>query len=122
MLASQAVAVLSTSVRRPLRLHQSETSFGAGFSVEVESEDRDASVLDLRLRGIVGASIHDDRLLIRAWLFLYSGELRIGPPTGEVFLELELVPEDGGTWRGRWARDVHGEFDAFDSFSGAITP
>jgi hypothetical protein len=115
-IATVMVTSLAAFLHRSLSVDRDSVSLGKGFSVRFRTDDHEQSVWDLRVRGIVGGNAVDDRLLIRCWLFLYSGSSRIAPPEAE-YLELELVSESGGTWRTMgWGLGFSEEFDSFLMF------
>jgi hypothetical protein len=115
-MALHMVESLSALVERQLSVDREGVSLGQGFSVDFRSDDHDASPLDLRMRGTVGANVVGDRLLVRAWVCFYSGELRIAPTNAE-YLELELIANEGGSWRRvGWGAGFPGEFDSFATF------
>ena len=90
-------------------------SVGDGFSVDLRSAVGNAGILDLRLRAVLGADVHDDRLLVRAWLFLYTGAVQLRGP-GEC-LELELTSAHESPWSLiGWSDGEPGEHDAFLRF------
>ncbi len=117
VIAHQAVEFLGAILRRRIQVDEKAVSVREGFSVDFRTDDEDPTLWDLRVRGTVGADIVDDRLLVRGWLCLYSGDRRIAPDGAE-FFHVELVREQAQeTWRRvGWRRGEPGEFDSFAAF------
>jgi len=115
-IAEMVLHGLEAALRRKLQFDgQDVGAVDEGFCLEARSTDRDETSLDLRVRAIVGTDIIDDRLLIRASVFLYTGieQLR---SSGE-YLEMQYVPGDGGRWTPvAWRTGEPGEFDDFATF------
>jgi hypothetical protein len=115
-MATNMVNSLADLLSRSVSIDRGAISLGEGFSVDFRTNDRDLSLWNMQIRGIVGASVVKDRLLVRCWLFLYSGGRRMAPADAEYF-ELELVPEKGGTWRHTgWGIGFPAEFDSYLTF------
>jgi len=123
-LAAQAVNSLAAFLGRPFSIDANAISLGEGFfSVDFRTDDSGPVPWDLRIRGIVGSDVIEDRLLIRSWLFLYSGNRRLSP-TGAEYLELELrLHEGASTWIPiGWELGYPGEYDHFATFSVPEAP
>lgn len=85
---------------------------GDGFSVDLRGLNVTSGPLDLRMRAILGGDVIEDRLLVRAFVFLYSGSCRLDG-AGE-YLELQATPADGNPWVAvGWMHGEPGEFDTF---------
>ena len=72
----------------------------------------------LGLRGIVGAQVVEDALLVRAWVYPYFGNVRLSAAgQGDVAL-LEYVRQaEAGIWVSRgWEFEELGESAAFEKF------
>jgi hypothetical protein len=113
-LGSQLIESLARALHRNIGINEAvDVSIGEGFSIDIRTTEQDPGVFDLHVLGTIGADVVGDRLLVRAWLFLYSNGLRIAPTGQEVF-QLRLVPEDSGSWRNvGWGKGEHGEFDSY---------
>lgn len=83
-----------------------------GFSAHFLSA-RETKGLQVQLRGILGAEVVGDQLLVRSWVFLYSASERLTTSTGE-FLLFQVV---GGAWQSQgWEFGESGEFDHFSAY------
>jgi hypothetical protein len=111
---SQLAAVLGHELKMEEGQAEIEASFGQGFSVTVRWVEMPRT--GFAIRGVVGADIIGEQLLVRAWLYPYFGGVRLKRyEDGDV---LELVYEKcgaGGQWQSRgWQKEEHGESDSFN--------
>jgi hypothetical protein len=87
-------------------------SSGDGFSVDFFSS-KETKGLQIRPRGILGAEVVEDQLLVRSWVFLYSASERLTTNTGECLL-FQVV---AGAWQSQgWIFGESGEFDHFAGY------
>ncbi len=103
-----------------LEIEDDEIGFDDGFCVDFRTGGSDADSLTLRVRGVVGAQVVNDALLVSAWVFLYLGEARLSVEVPGECLYFTYVDTDrGGAWRLEgWEIGEPGEHDAFDWFDG----
>lgn len=105
---------------------EEDWSIGDGLSVDVRSEGVGSKRWEFGIRGIVGAQIIGDQLLVRAWIFVYFGNVRLSVKgKGDVLVMKYVRRGEHGEWEawenGRepngWQFGELGEFDAFERFN-----
>lgn len=113
--AEFAVGRLEHSLALSLKYEPPVIDKEAGFCLECRTIPKGGGVVGLQFRSIVGTDFVDDRLLVRASLFMYSMNDLL-QASGE-YLELILEPQNEGTWkRIGWRTGEPGEFDDFATF------
>ncbi len=124
-IARHLVARLSDTLGQSLSPEEgdSPSSYGEGFSVDFRSGGVGKAPWKIRFRGTVGAQVIGEELLVRAWVFVYLGNVRLSVGgKGDVLL-MKYVPRDqAGEWvewnSDGWHFGEPGEFDAFEHFEG----
>lgn len=88
---------------------------GGGFCLYVLKACPSRSHL-LHWRGILGATIVDDRIRVSLTVFMYSGSERLVTKTGKEFADFfyEMNEDKRGEWRlVGWFEDTYGEYSQF---------
>lgn len=128
-IAVHLVERLSRALAHDLSLEgrDEEWNLGEGLSVDVRSADSRPARWKFAIRGIVGAQLIKDRLLVRAWIFVYLGNLRMAVEGRGDTLVMRYVQKGRvGEWEAwgdtsdpdGWTFGEPGEFDAFRHFDG----
>jgi hypothetical protein len=93
-------------------------SYEDGFSIEIRSEIIGAKPWHFGVRGIVGGQISGGKVLIRAWLFLYLGNLLLSQAGRDVLVLRYSRKTNGmGTWENEgWSYGEPGEWQSFAKF------
>src|SRR3954471_5297141 len=72
------VEQLSKTFGQDIRLVGGQNiNFDDGFSVDFRSEGLGPSLWKFRLRGVIGADVIDNSILVRAWVFFYINDARV---------------------------------------------
>lgn len=122
-IARHLVARLSDTLGQELAIEEGDSLsiYGKGFSVDFRSGGVDNAPWKIGIRGIVGAQVIGEELLVRAWLFVYLGNVRLSVTgKGDVFLMKYVQKDQAGEWvewnSDGWHFGEPGEFNAFEHF------
>lgn len=126
-MAKHLLSRLSTALGHQLSPDTNEEtwSLGNGMCVDFRSKVIGTALGGFGIRGILGAQVAEDGLLVRAWVFVYLGGVRLAATgRGDVLAMRYVRNDEVGEWEGwghggdasGWHFGEPGEFDAFERF------
>lgn len=87
-----------------------------GITIDFSCEPQMLGALNVRLRGILASTVHDNKLSFGATLFLYCQGRKLNTVAGESFIDLKYQCDgDCGQWVSLgWIKDHYYEYGEFD--------
>jgi hypothetical protein len=109
-IVERLVSTLGDALDLPLVIHRRDVISGVALSCQVKTGAPVAGPLEIGLTATIGFEVIQQRPVVNAFVFLFTGGTRLSARGVEESFA-ELLYEPGGRWRLHgWAADEYGEF------------